>query len=73
MEAIKTKVVHSKSKDAWNVVGETPGSKYKIVRVPYCSIDSSEIITTQAKAKALEDALFISYCFNNADKIKFGK
>ena len=39
MNAIKTKVIHSKSKPAWNVVGETLGGKYKIARVLYQIIE----------------------------------
>lgn len=72
MNKIKTKVVHSKSKTAWNVVGETLGCKYKIARVPYhiAEGDEYEIMNTRNKAEALEHALFISHCFNNADIIK---
>jgi hypothetical protein len=68
MKAIKTKVVHSQTKDAWNVIGEEPGRKYKIARIQYFKCDD-EIITTRNKAEALEHAEFISYCFNNADTI----
>lgn len=64
----KTKVVHSKSKNAWNVVSETLGAKYKVARVPY-TIFNDEIIDTMNKAEALEYAKYISKCFNNYDKI----
>lgn len=44
---IKTKVVHSQSKTAWNVIGEQLGGKYKIARIPYLVVDDSEILTTK--------------------------
>lgn len=66
---IKTKVVHSLSKSAWNVIGEYPlGGKYKIARVPYLCIDN-EKITDVNRAEALNHATFISYCFNHSDVI----
>lgn len=65
---IKTKVVHSKSKDAWNVVGCKPGGKYKIARVPYL-LTRNEVINEINKSEALEHAEFISQCFNNSEKI----
>lgn len=63
---IKTKVVHSQSKNAWNVVGTQVGKKHKIARVPYIII-KDDIIDTKEKAKALEHAMFISQCFNKSD------
>ena len=65
---IKTKVKHSESKDAWNIIGDSLGDKYKIARVPYQKFDD-EALATQHKAKALEHALFISYCFNNPNLV----
>lgn len=65
MKNIRTKVVHSESKSAWNVIGTGWGGKYKIARVPYLVCDH-EIINTQRKNEALEHALFISDAFNNA-------
>jgi len=72
MNKIKTKVVHSQTKTAWNIVGEQLGTKYKIARVPYYQSEGNdyEIMNTRNKTEALEHAEFISYCFNNADKIK---
>jgi hypothetical protein len=71
MRSIETKVVHSQTKPAWNIIGETLGCKYKIARVPYYISEGneSEVINTHNKAEALQHAIFISYCFNNADKI----
>lgn len=66
---IKTTVVHSKSKAAWNVIGTRLGGKYKIARIPYVIVGSSEIETAKNKQEALVHAQFISQCFNNADKI----
>ena len=65
MKYIKTEVVHSKSKTAWNVIGTCPGGKYKIARCPYHVIDGSEIYNTRSKYEALEHALFISNAFNS--------
>jgi hypothetical protein len=62
---MKTKVIHSESKSAWNVVGTDLGKKYKIACCPYVEVENNEIITTQNKAEALSHALFISRCFNN--------
>ena len=70
-ENIKTKVIHSKSKSAWNVVGVNLGGKYKIARVPYLIIDGENVITEREKREALEHANFISFCFNNAHEITF--
>jgi len=61
---IKTSVVHSQSKTAWNVVGTSFGEKYKIARVPYVVVEGSEIVTTRNKNEALTHATFISECFN---------
>ncbi len=65
---IKTAVVHSESKDAWNVIGRTLGKKYKIARVPYLATENKKL-TAIAKAEAKNHAEFISFCFNNSDKI----
>jgi hypothetical protein len=65
----KTKVVHSESKDAWNVVGTDWGGKYKIARIPYL-VTGNDILDTKNKAEALEDALFISNCFNGDTNVK---
>lgn len=65
---IKTKVVHSQTKSAWNVVGNTLGGKHKVARVPYLT-NSDDDLTQRERVEALEHAEFISYCFNNSDKI----
>lgn len=61
---MKTKVVHSQSKSAWNVVGEELGGKYKICRCPYY-VCSNEIINERNRKEALSHALFISKSFKN--------
>ena len=66
---LKTKVKHSESKSAWNIVGDTAGCKYKIARVPYLVVEDNDVLTTQHKAEALEHAMFISFCFNYPDRI----
>ena len=62
---IKTRVVHSQTKSAWNVVSEILGGKYKIARVPYLTI-SNEELSERNRVEALEHANFISHCFNNS-------
>ena len=62
---LKTKVKHSKSKDAWNIISDRLGDKYKIARVPYLKVDGLEIQNIECKAEALGHAKFISFCFNN--------
>lgn len=66
--AIITKVIHSQSKSAWNVVGEKLGGKYKIARVPYVTI-GDETLDTRNRIEALEHADFISWCFNHSTEI----
>ena len=58
---IKTEVVHSKTKNAWNIIGTKVGGKYKIARVPY--------FAQACKIEAFRHAEFISFCFNNSDSI----
>lgn len=70
---IKTKVIHSESKPAWNVIGTKLGSKYKIARCPYIvsegTDDTTIKINLREKAEALVNAGFISWCFNHSDII----
>lgn len=68
---IKTKIVHSKSKNAWNVIGISLGRKYKIARLPYIVVDGYSLITKMNKSEAREHAVFINFCFNNIDPNKF--
>ena len=65
---IKTKVVHSQTKSAWNVVGTTLSGKFKVARVPYCCTDN-QVISDKNRIEAFEHAEFISYCFNHSDTI----
>jgi len=65
---IKTQVVHSQSKSAWNVIGTVPGCKYKIARVPYIPIANNDESDLN-RIEAYNHAVFISYCFNNSDAI----
>ena len=65
---IKTRVVHSQTKSAWNVIGETPGCKFKIARLPYYTC-TNESISERNRIEALAHAEFISYCFNNSNSI----
>lgn len=65
---IKTKVVHSQTKAAWNIIGENLGGKYKIARVPYLVLNDREL-SDRNRIEAFEHAEFISYCFNNSDVI----
>lgn len=69
MQRVQTKVKHSESKTAWNIVGTILGGKYKIARVPYLAVEGDDILTTLNKAEALEHAQFISKCFNQCDNL----
>lgn len=60
---IKTKVVHSKSNNAWNVVGVSLGKKHKIAVLPYLKNMEED------KEEAFQHAEFISHCFNHSDVI----
>lgn len=62
---ITVEVKHSRSKNAWNILGTKLGAKYKIAIVPYVSLGHCEIQDTKNKAEALEHAELISFCFNN--------
>jgi hypothetical protein len=64
---IPTKVVHSQSKYAWNVVGTKLGGKYKIAIVPYVP-SSDEDVTLLNRQEAYEHAMFISNAFNTQAK-----
>lgn len=66
---IKTDVVHSGTKAAWNVIGTTLGKKYKIARVPYHISGTHLKLDHIAKQEAFEHAEFISHCFNISDSI----
>lgn len=67
---IKTKVVHSETKTAYNVIGTSLGEKYKIARIPYLVNDNlSEKFNNKEMDEAKNHAEFISYCFNNSDLI----
>ena len=65
---VRTKVVHSRTKSAWNVIGTKLGDKYKIARVPYVATND-EIITNKNRAEALHHAEYISFCFNDSIRI----
>ena len=65
---IKTKVVHSQTKSAWNVIGQSRGNKYKIARIPY-TVFNNEDLGSRERAEALHHAEFISFCFNNSAQI----
>lgn len=65
---IKTKVVHSQSKSAWNVIGTTLSGKFKVARVPYIACNDPDASDVN-NLEALNHAEFISWCFNNSDKI----
>jgi adenine-specific DNA methylase len=65
---IKTKIIHSQTKSAWNIVSENLGSKYKIARIPYLVLDNQEL-SDRNRIEALKHAEFISHCYNHADSI----
>ena len=65
---IKTKVVHSQTKAAWNIIGIQAGRKYKIARIPYLVTDheSADLIN---RLEALYHAEYINCCFCHSDEI----
>lgn len=65
---IKTRVVHSQSKSAWNVIGTELGKRYKIARIPY-EDSGYEVLSFRDKQEAFNIAQYISYCFNNSNEI----
>ena len=65
---IKTKVVHSRSGAWWNVIGTTLAEKHKIAAVPYI-ISPNDNVTEIQRNEAKQHAEFISWCFNNSEKI----
>ena len=66
MVNIETKVVHSASKNAWNIIGTRWGGKYKIARIPYIYLEQNAPFYERKKQEALEHAQFISDAFNKA-------
>jgi len=66
---ISTKIKHSESKSAWNVIGTKLGGKYKIARVPYVKVEDSTFITERNSLEAKKHAEWISFCFNNSKNI----
>lgn len=67
-EIPKVKIKHSESKNAWNIVGDKGGLKYKIARLPYI-MSTDEELNNINKAEAFMHAEFICYCFNHHDEI----
>ena len=65
---LNTRVVHSQSKSAWNIIGCNTGFKYKIARIPYY-VTENEQTTEINRLEAYEHAEFINYAFNNAQKV----
>lgn len=66
---IETKVVHSQTKSAWNIISTRIGDKYKIARIPYFT-STDEQITEKERLEAFNHAEFISWCFNNSTEIE---
>jgi hypothetical protein len=64
---IQTKVAHSLTKSAWNIIGISLGGKFKIARIPY-EFTGSDISTSRERKEAHEHAIFISDCFNKEYK-----
>jgi len=62
-EVVMTKVVHSNSKPAWNIVGTVVGGQYKWARVPY-NVCDHDALDTKFKHEALLLAEFISKQIN---------
>lgn len=69
MNIIMTEVKHSKSKDAWYVIGTELGKKYKIARFPYTKCEDAGITEVYRK-EAKEHAEFFSSCMNFVKAVK---
>jgi len=65
---IRTRVVHSQSKSAWNIIGMEVGKRYKIARIPYL-ITEDTLLNIKDQQEAYNIAEYISYCFNNSNEI----
>lgn len=69
MDPIKTKIIHSKSKNAWNVVGTTLGGKFKIASFPYPAESGTDketlSINKATKNEAYKLAKFVKFCLGN--------
>ena len=61
----KTKVIHSKSKDAWNILGTQVGKKYKLVIVPYVKDEGNKSVSLVNKNEALRHAEYIRFCLES--------
>lgn len=66
---INTKVVHSESKNAWNIIGISLAKKYKVARIPYLIIKDCPNLNETRKQEALIHAEFISSCFNKSGSL----
>lgn len=66
----QTRVVHSNSNPAWNIVNDSLGMKFKIAVIPYLVLDD-KTETDREKNEALSYATFISDCFNNIPQKRF--
>jgi hypothetical protein len=60
---MKTRVVHSESKNSWKIIGTILGGRYNYARVDYLVIDDDAIDAVE-KADAYRRALRISKMFN---------
>ena len=74
MLQVKCKVVHSRTKAAWNVINDGDlGKKYKIARVPYevsgKSDEASVKLDARERQEAYEIAEYIAKCVSNKDAI----
>jgi hypothetical protein len=61
----KVRVVHSETKNAWNIVGTILGGKYKWARIPYEQYKGNESLSTKEKFDALLLAEFIAEQINH--------
>jgi hypothetical protein len=67
----KWKVVHSQSKNAWNVINTSLGCKYKIARFPYepINITGYDDYNTTIKEEARQNALLFAEAPNMKRKL----
>jgi len=64
----ETIVVHSRSKEAWNIISTRLGAKYKVAIIPYVVGDDTNV-NTRNRLEALGHAEFISECLNHYEEV----
>jgi len=70
MTKSKAKVMHSESKDAWNVIGTVLGGRWKIARFPYLQIEGSQDYNEKEKIEQYSNAMLLADAINTTNDSK---